>query len=122
VSDAILLVDHGSRRSEANALLEEIAVRVRARRPGCIVRTAHLELVAPSIAEGIDSCVAAGARDIVVHPYFLGPGRHTVGDIPRLVREASRGLPEVRVRTSEPLGIHDKIVEVVLERIDATRA
>jgi len=119
VSGAILLVDHGSRRKEANAQLEALAERVRARRPSCIVRTAHLELAAPDIAAGLESCVAAGARDIVVHPYFLGPGRHTTKDIPRVVREACRNLPGVRVRVSEPLGIDDKLVELVLERVDA---
>ena len=73
---AILLVDHGSRRPEANALLEEMAERIRPRVPDRVVAIAHLELAKPDIAEGIDTCVAQGATKIVVHPYFLGPGRH----------------------------------------------
>ena len=89
---AILLVDHGSRRPEANALLEAVAELVAERVPDVIVRCAHMDLAEPDIAAGIAACAAAGADAIVVHPYFLGPGNHTTDDIPRLVR-ASRGSP-----------------------------
>ncbi len=115
---AILLVDHGSRRPEANAQLEALAERVRARAGGRIVEFAHMELAPPDIGAGIDACVAGGAAEIVVHPYFLGPGRHTRDDIPRLVREAAARHPGVRVTVSEPLGLHEKLVDVVLERVD----
>ena len=114
---AILLVDHGSRRAEANAQLEEIASRVRTREPDRTVRIAHMELAQPSISDGIAACVAAGAREIVVHPYLLAPGRHGSHDIPRLVREVAGRYPEVEIRVSDPLGAHEKLVDVILERV-----
>lgn len=116
---AILLVDHGSRRAEANAQLDELAARVRARAPDRVVQVAHLELAPPTIAEGIAACVAAGADEVVVHPYFLGPGEHTTRDIPRLVEEAAARHPSVRVRVSEPLGIDERLVELILDRVAA---
>ena len=115
---AILLVDHGSRRPEANELLERLAEQVAKRVPDVIVRCAHMDLAEPSIAQGIAGCVAAGAREIVVQPYFLGPGSHTTDDIPRLVRAAAASHPEVRIRVSEPLGLHSKLVDVILDRVD----
>ncbi len=115
---AVLLVDHGSRRAEANAVLDRVAERVRRRRPGWIVHAAHMELAPPTLAEAFDACVAEGATEIVVHPYFLAPGRHSTDDIPRLVREASRRYPDVRVRISEPLGLHDRVVDAVLDRVE----
>ncbi len=115
---AILLVDHGSRREQANALLDAVAERVRERAPDRIVRTAHLELAHPTIAEGIDACVAAGAGEIVVHPYFLAPGSHTPRDIPERVAAAAARHPELRVRISDPLGMHAKLVDVILERVE----
>ncbi len=115
---AILLVDHGSRQPEANALLDEVAERVRRRVPDRVVRVAHMELAPPSIAESLDACVAAGADDIVVHPYFLGPGSHTSRDIPRLVAEAARRHPGIRVAISAPLGVHEGLVDVILERVE----
>jgi sirohydrochlorin ferrochelatase len=114
---AIVLIDHGSRRAEANEQLEELARKIRAREPETIVQTAHLEIAAPGLGEAIDVCVAGGARAIVVHPYFLGPGRHTSEDIPQQVAEASARHPDIDLRVSAPLGVHDKLVDVVLERV-----
>ena len=118
---AILLVDHGSRRPEANALLEHVAEMVTQRAPGAIVRWAHMELAKPDIARGIADCVAAGAHEIVVHPYFLGPGSHTTDDIPRLVRAAAASHPAVSIRISEALGMHPKLVDVILDRVDGAK-
>ena len=115
---AILLVDHGSRRPEANAQLAALAERVRARDPQRFVTIAHMELAEPSIAAGIAACAEAGASEVVVHPYFLGPGSHTRDDVPRLVEEARKPHAGLVVRVSAPLGLHEKIVDVVLERIE----
>ncbi|MFQ5418382.1 MAG: sirohydrochlorin chelatase [Myxococcota bacterium] len=115
----ILLVDHGSRRAEANAVVERIAGQLARRVPDTIVRVAHMEIAEPTVAQGLASCIAAGADDIVVHPYFLGPGHHSTHDIPRLLREAGGDHPDVRMRISAPLGAHPKLVDVILERIDA---
>ncbi|MCA9509637.1 MAG: ferredoxin, partial [Myxococcales bacterium] len=66
--NAIVLIDHGSRRAEANAQLEALAREVRARRPDAHVATAHLEVVPPDLAHAVAACVAAGATRVVVHP------------------------------------------------------
>ena len=115
---AIVLVDHGSRSAQANAQLEAVAALVRERAAGRIVRVGHMELAHPSIAEAIDACVAEGATEITVHPYLLAPGRHATQDIPRLAREAAERHEGVSIRVSPPLGVHPKLAEVVLERID----
>jgi sirohydrochlorin ferrochelatase len=115
---AILLVDHGSRREEANAQLEAIARRIRERDPERIVEVAHMEIAEPTIAQGVAACAAAGATEIIVHPYLLAPGRHSQEDVPTLAAEAAAAHPGVTVRVSEPLGVHDKIVDVVLQRVN----
>ncbi len=115
---AVLLVDHGSRREAANAQLQTLAERVRERLPDRHVETAHLDVVEPTIGQGIDACVAAGAEELVVHPFFLAPGRHTQEDIPRLVEEAAARHPSLRVRVTAPLGLHDSLIDAVLFRID----
>lgn len=116
---AIVLVDHGSRSPTANRVVATLARKLRRRVPGCIVHFAHMELAAPTIAEAIDACVADGAREIVVHPYFLAPGLHSTRDVPALARAAARKHRGVRVRISAPLGTHDALVDVVLERVGA---
>jgi len=115
---AIVLVDHGSREPAANALLEEVARALRDRLPGERVCVAHMELAPPSLAEAIEACVAEGAREVVVHPYFLAPGRHSTVDIPRLAAEAAARHAEVRVRVTPPLGVHPGLVDAVLDRLN----
>jgi sirohydrochlorin ferrochelatase len=78
-----------------------------------------MEIAEPTISQGFDACVADGARQIIVHPYFLAPGAHYNEDIPRLVGEAAAKHPQVYWTITEPLGIHPKLCEVVLERIEA---
>jgi sirohydrochlorin ferrochelatase len=122
MKQGILIVDHGSRREAANAVLEEVAAIVQRARPDAIVRIAHMDLASPTIADAFDACVAEGAGAIVVHPWFLVPGSHTTHDIPRLVRKAAGRHPGVDVRITDPLGAHPGIAEVILERIRDARA
>jgi sirohydrochlorin ferrochelatase len=115
---AIVLVDHGSRRPEANAVLDGIAARLRARLPGRLVRVAHLELAAPGLAEAVAACVAEGAGEIVVLPYFLAPGEHASRDVPALAAAAAARHPDVSIRVAEPLGVHEGLVDAVLARVE----
>lgn len=114
---AVLLIDHGSVRAEANAMLECMANLVRDLAGGAvIVQFAHMELAAPTIADGVDACVAAGATEVVAFPYMLSPGKHSTRDIPRLVGEAAARHPNVTFRVTAAFGVHEKLAEVVLER------
>ncbi|MGH7411814.1 MAG: CbiX/SirB N-terminal domain-containing protein [Candidatus Methylomirabilis sp.] len=121
MKQALLIVDHGSRRKEANDLLQQLAGMMRERFGLDIVHYAHMELGEPTIAQGFDACVAEGAEEVIVHPYFLGPGRHVTTDIPDLVRQAAGRHPGVAFRITEPLGVHPKIGEVIVERIAQSR-
>ena len=114
---AVLIVDHGSRRPDANAQLDALVELVRVRLPADFVSGAHLELASPSVTEGLDACVAAGAREIVIHPFLLAPGRHVMEDLPRLAREAANRHPGVSVRVGPPLGLHPRVVDAVIDRI-----
>ena len=116
---AVLVVDHGSRLPEANALLDAVVASLRERLPGRLVAAAHLELAAPALPEAIDAAVAAGAREIVIAPWFLLPGAHAAGDLRRLAAEGERRHPGVRVACAEPLGLDERLVDVLLARIAA---
>ena len=114
---ALLIVDHGSRRQESNDLLKKIAEMMQDRFGLSIVHYAHMELGKPTVQQGFDACVADGAEEVIVHPYFLGPWGHVTTDIPALVQRAASRHPGIAFRITEPLGIHTKIGEVILERI-----
>jgi len=114
---AILLVDHGSQRSEANEMMDCMANLVQTMAgPDIIVRYAHMELAEPSIQAGVQSCVAAGATELVVFPYMLSPGKHSTGDIPRMVAEATKPFSDLAVRVTSAFGVHEKLAEVILGR------
>jgi sirohydrochlorin ferrochelatase len=113
---ALILVDHGSRFAEANDMLAEVATMVKELAGISDVFPAHMELAEPSIRQAFEACVRAGAQQVVVHPYFLAPGRHSTSDIPRMVAEAAKAFPGVGYCVTEPLGLHPKIGEVILER------
>jgi len=112
---AVLLVDHGSRRPEANEALASAAEALRRRLPDRVVQCAHLEVAQPDVARGIDACVESGATDIAVLPWFLAPGRHTSEDLPRLVAASAARHPGLRVAIAPPLGSHPALLEAALD-------
>ncbi|MFQ5458318.1 MAG: sirohydrochlorin chelatase [Myxococcota bacterium] len=118
---AIILVDHGSKRPEANDIVRQVAALVQRALPDMHVCHAHMELASPSIGEAFDACVSRGAEEVVIHPYFLAPGNHGASDIPRLALAAAARHTGVRARVSEPLGVHEKIGEVIIERVASAR-
>lgn len=120
---AILLVDHGSRKREANDMLVCMANLVQAMAGAdVIVRAAHMELAEPSIASGFASCVEAGATEVIVFPYMLSPGKHSTGDIPRMVSEVAVSYPSVSFVVTPAFGVHEKLGDVILSRAGIARS
>ena len=114
---AILLIDHGSKRAEANEMLACMANLVQAMTgPGVIVEHAHMELAEPDIPAGFAACVARGATEVTAFPYMLSPGRHSTSDSPNLVAEAAAAHPGVTYRMTAAFGVHEKLGELILER------
>lgn len=114
----IVIVDHGSRRPEANRRHESFVDEWRGRGGYRIVEAAHMELVEPSIAEAFDTCVAAGATTVVIVPYFLWPGSHWDHDIPVLAAEAAARHRGVAYLVAPPLGPHPLLGTIVEQRIE----
>jgi sirohydrochlorin ferrochelatase len=113
----VILVDHGSRREESNAMLLEV-VRDFARSSGMqIVEPAHMELAEPSIETAFTRCIERGAKTVVVFPYFLLPGRHWNEDIPRLTAAAAAKHPGIRYLVTAPFGLHPLMAEIMQQRI-----
>ena len=114
----IVIVDHGSRRPEANRHHEVFVEEWRQRGGFRMVEAAHMELAEPSIATAFDVCVAGGCTTVVIAPYFLWPGSHWDRDLPDLAAEASERHPGVRYLVAAPLGPHPLLAEIVEQRVE----
>jgi len=114
---AVIVIDHGSRMQAANDMLDEVVAMYRAATGVAVVEAAHMELASPTLEEAVGRCLEAGARTIVVHPYFLAPGRHSTGDIPGMVAALAPLHPEVRFRVTNPLGVDPAIAPIMHRRV-----
>jgi sirohydrochlorin ferrochelatase len=78
-----------------------------------------MELAEPDFDTAIDRLVSRGASRILVHLHFLGIGYHVRKTIPQLVTNARERHPTVSIETTAPLGDDNRLVEIVLDRMDA---
>jgi sirohydrochlorin ferrochelatase len=114
---ALLVVAHGSRRTASNDEVRQLTDELRAVAGDeyAQVDCAFLELAQPSIPEGINCCIAGGATEVVILPYFLSAGRHVVKDIPEIVAGSQAQHPAVTLRIAPYLGRAPSLVESLLE-------
>jgi sirohydrochlorin ferrochelatase len=113
----LVVVDHGSKKPEANRWHEEFVRSWDDVAGYRTVEPAHMELAEPSISAAFDTCVAAGCQMVVVVPYFLWPGRHWSDDIPALAADAAARHPGVTYLVAAPLGPHPLLHDVVDQRV-----
>ena len=122
---ALLIAAHGSRRPQSNEEIKHLASRVQQQVAAEFdwVEHAFLELTEPSIESGIDRCVALGAQEIVVLPYFLSAGRHVAEDIPTIVQAKRQQYQaqDIAIRLTNYLGASQVMPELVLETALAKR-
>lgn len=113
---AIIVFAHGSAVPEANGEVARLAEEV-ARRAHCPARSAFLEQAQPDLAAAVAESVAAGARRIVVVPYFLTMGTHVRRDLPRLLAEQRARFPDVDFCAGQSLEGYPGMADVLLSRV-----
>lgn len=114
----VIVVDHGSRRAEANNALAGVVNDFQALSGYELVEPAHMELAEPSIATAFGKCVERGATFIICHPFFLSRGRHVQEDIPTLLEEAASIFPGVEWALSQPLGLQAEIPRLMQRAVE----
>ena len=114
---AVIVIDHGSRLPAANAMLDDVVRMYQSATGAQIVEAAHMELAEPTLEDATARCVARGATSIVVHPYFLAPGRHSTSDIPGMVAALAPHYPRIYFRVTEPLGVDSIMAQLMHRRV-----
>ncbi|MBI3561706.1 MAG: CbiX/SirB N-terminal domain-containing protein [Gammaproteobacteria bacterium] len=113
---ALLIIAHGSRREDSNQEVRRLTAQLRQRagQDYAEVHCAFLELAEPSIPEGIAQCIAQGAEEVVLLPYFLSAGRHVAKDIPAEMAKAQADHPAIRLRLAPYLGLAEGLIDALL--------
>ncbi|MHB9111941.1 MAG: precorrin-8X methylmutase [Thermoleophilia bacterium] len=111
----VVVLGHGSRAPAALEVLNWVAERL-AERLRMPVLAASLQLNKPSLEESCRELAAAGARRVVVAPYFLFSGNHMMKDIPEILDQLREELPGTEFVLADALGADDLMVEVLARR------
>jgi sirohydrochlorin ferrochelatase len=115
--EGAILLAHGSKNSEAQEELEEIAIQVRKELGEGRVILAFLQFNHPNLPEAIAGAAAEGLTRIVVVPFFLAPGVHVRKDIPAELDQARVEYPGVEILLARPLLPDPRMGRILLDRI-----
>lgn len=113
----LVVFAHGSRIEAANEGVRAVTAEVKNRGAFHLAETAYLELGVPDLPGAVDRLVHAGARRIVVVPFFLTLGVHLQRDLPALIAGLRSQYPQVRIEVTEGLEGHPALADAVLSRV-----
>lgn len=119
--ERILLVGHGSPKKDANQMDVVGRMLHDTLHPGCsdnCVMTSYLQFESPGLKEKLQQAADDGAERVIVHPYFLSAGMHVTSDIPGVIDEVRAEFPDVEFIYTEPLGVSQRLVQVIVDRIE----
>lgn len=113
----IILLSHGSRLPDAQATLNDLVEKVRARGKFDYVTGASLQFNRPDLPEAVAETVSTGMDRVIVVPLFLYMGMHMKKDIPEVMEEESKKYPHVKFDMTGNIGADKKFAEILLDRI-----
>jgi sirohydrochlorin ferrochelatase len=114
---AVLYIGHGSRVREANKQAADFLTKSMEAISVPIQEYCFLELAKPTIAEGVARCIERGASKIAVVPLLLLTAGHAKVDIPEELEKVKKDYPFIEFHYGRPLGVHDSIIDILIERI-----
>ena len=116
---ALIIAAHGSRKEESAREVARLAEKVREKSSLDRVEHAFLQFSEPYLPQVIEDVVAAGARDVVIFPFFISAGSHVNQDIPEAVAHAREQYPQVTFHLTRHLGIIESVEDLILGEVGA---
>ncbi len=115
MNKSLVIVAHGSRRTESNEELVTIANTLSPLMASGFsdVGYGFLELAEPSIPDAIINAIKTGADTVIILPYFLSAGRHVTVDIPNEVLKVQEQYPDKSLVIAPYLGSADGLLDVI---------
>jgi sirohydrochlorin ferrochelatase len=113
----ILVVAHGSRAKETEAVLEAVLSMTKAKLPETIIECAFMEFSERTIEKGVAALASSGVTEIKIVPYFLFMGIHLKEDIPAMAAKCTVNYPGINITMGEPLGADQRLADILVDRI-----
>jgi sirohydrochlorin ferrochelatase len=114
---AVIYICHGSRvaegREQAAAFIKKVMERV----DSPIQEYCFLELAEPTIESAFTKCLNQGATKIAIIPVLLLTAAHAKKDIPEEIKRVTATFQHVEIRYGQPIGVNDKMINPLVERI-----
>lgn len=116
--NALILFSHGSVLCGAGEAIDAHAERLRARGEWDRVEVGYLNYSEPRFLETVGRLAAAGAKRILVVPYFLVAGYFVQVDLPRCLAEARAAHPDIEFTVADALrhdaGLADALLDAAM--------
>lgn len=114
---AVLYICHGSRVKTASNQAKNFVKEVMPKINIPLQEVCFLELADPTINEGINRLIQKGATTISVVPVLLLSAAHAKKDIPSILNQVKESHPHVSFNYGQPLGVHEKLVDTLYDRM-----
>lgn len=114
---AIIILGHGSKADDALVTLKKYGEMVKAAGQYDLVEIASLQFNEPDLPSALNTVINQKANKVVIVPLFLFNGIHVQEDIPAVLAKEQAKNPGVEIVLAESLGLDNRIVDIVLERI-----
>ena len=112
---ACVFVGRGSLVTESNAERYRLARTLMEESGLGSIHLGFIQVSRPSVPEALNTAMASGARQIIVAPHFLFPGKLRTWNLDQ-VRAWAEQHPEVEVRVTEVIGDCDELARLIVDR------
>ena len=113
--DALILFSHGSLLCGAGEALSAHAAEIRKAGNFSPVEIGYLNYSEPTFADAVTRCVDAGAKRIVVAPYFLISGFFITKSLPEKIAEAQAVHLNITFVIGEAFNFHETLADAIWE-------
>ena len=120
MSEALIIMAHGSRSETANDEFRLLVERVaEAGEDYVAVLPCFLELARPSLMEALQQIEHQPVARVRVYPLFFNSGKHVARDIPAQVQEARQRHPHLDIRLLDYFGTAEGLAGLVGRHVGA---
>ncbi len=114
---AIVILNHGTRRKEAQEEFTGFTAGIRSSLPGYRIEQASMELSKPDLFDTVRKLYAENIRRIAVIPFFVFNGIHITRDISGMIEQLRAEYPDLELLQGRTLMPDDRLRDIVLNRI-----